>query len=138
MVTSVKTQGMTVGRGDGASPETYSDILGITSVQGPDGSAAEIDITALESTGKEFNMGLKDEGSVSLEIIFNPDDSEHTGLRTDRDNATLRSFRITFTNSPATTATFNAYVTNYSVSGQIDEVVRLSVTLRISGSVTWA
>lgn len=138
MVTSVKTQGMAIARGDGASPEVFSNILGVTAIDGPDGSINEIDITALESTGKEFNVGLKDEGQVQLSIIFNPDDTVHTGLRTDRDNGTLRNFRITFTNSPASTLSFSAYVMTFSTSSQIDDVTRLSVTLRISGSSTWA
>jgi hypothetical protein len=47
-----------------------------------------------------------------------------------------RDFRITFTdNSPATTWTFSAFVSGFSVSGAVDNVVEAQVTLEITGAI---
>jgi predicted secreted protein len=136
--TYIESQGMELQRGDGASPEVFTLIDQITTLDGPDGSASEIDITTLDSTAREFAMGLKDSGSITFEAVYDPAKTQHQGLRTDWNARTLRNFQLVFTNSPATTWSFSAYVQNFSISAGVDEVVRLSVTLRISGDVTVA
>jgi hypothetical protein len=40
------------------------------------------------------------------------------------------------TDSPQSSLVFTAYVREFSVSGGVDDVLRASVTLRISGDVT--
>ena len=81
-------------------------------------------------------MGLRDEGSVTLGMMFIPANAVHAGLRTDRANRTERNFRITFTDSPATVWSFAAYVQGLSVSNEVDGTTNASVTLRISGAIT--
>lgn len=82
-------------------------------------------------------MGLRDEGQLSLSLHFNPDDTVHQGLRTDRANRTRRQFKITFTDTtPAATWTFYGYVTQFSVQGGVDAVVEASVTIEIDGDIT--
>ena len=135
---ALDSQGMTIGRGDAASPEVYTTIPEVKSIDGPGGDATEIDTTDLSSTSKEFRMGLQDEGSVTLQMNWLPANTVHTGLRTDRANQTLRSFRITFTDSPASTLTFNAYVLGITISNSVDNVTEASVNLRVSGTPVWA
>ena len=113
------SQGMTIARGDGASPESFTTIPEVRAISGPDGSANEIDVTDLSSSAKEFRMGLRDEGNITLEMMFIPGNTVHAGLRTDRANRTLRNFRITFTDSPATVWSFAAYVQGLSVSNEV-------------------
>lgn len=138
-MTTLNSQGVTIARGDGASPEVFTALGEVKSIQGPGGSASVIDTTNLSSTAKEKAMGLQDEGQITLELNLDTDDTMQTGLRTDRTNQTLRNFKITLTDSsPATTLTFAAYVTNFSIAAAVDDVVTASVTLEISGAVTWA
>lgn len=137
MADRFNTEGITIGRGDGSSPESYTDIPQVTSISGPDGSATEIDVSDLSSTEREFQLGLKDEGSVSLELVWDENDAEHAGLRTDRSGGTLRNFRITLDDgSPNTTIDFSAYVMGLSMNFGVDEVQRATVNLRISGGLT--
>ena len=133
---ALESQGMAIKRGDGASPEVFTTIPEVRSINGPDGSASEIDVSDLSSTSREFRMGLQDEGSITLDMMFIPGNTVHAGLRTDRANRTLRNFQLVFTDSPATTWSFAAYVQGLSVSNDLDAVTTASVTLRISGSIT--
>ena len=79
---NITSQGTTIGIGDGASPEVYTSIPQVTSIGGPDGSASEINVTNLSSTAQEFILGLKDEGSISLDLVFDERDTTHSLLRT--------------------------------------------------------
>lgn len=133
---ALETQGVLIKRGDGASPEVFTTIPEIVSFDGPGGSASEIDVSDLASSAREFRMGLKDEGDFSFEMMYLPNNAQHGGLQTDRTNRTLRNFTITLTDSPQSVMSFSAYVREFSVSGGVDDVIRASVTLRISGAVT--
>lgn len=132
------SQSMTLGVGDGASPEVFSLITELNSIDGPNGQAPEIDVTDMSSTAREFVLGLEDEGEISLELNFIPTNTQHSQLRTDKNAGTKRNYQITFTDSPATTWTFQALVKGLSVSNAIDGVSKGSVTLRVTGSIVQA
>ena len=134
---ALESQGMTLEIQDTTtSPISYNSIPDITEISGPDGSATEIDATDLGSTAKESKVGLKDEGQISLTINYRPANTYHAQLRTDRTNRTLRVFRLTFTDSPATVWTFSAYVMGFSITNAVDGLTQANVTLRISGTIT--
>jgi hypothetical protein len=140
MSSAIKTQGTLFQRGDGAtSPEGFTTIGEITGFTGPGGEATEIDVTHLGSTAKEFLMGLKDEGTVTLDMNYIVSDAQQQGLQTDRTNQTLRSFRIFVPDSasPANYIYFTAFVQGFSISAAPDSKYEGSVTLRVSGAVTW-
>ncbi len=134
---ALESQGMILAIQDtSTSPNVYNTIPDITEISGPDGSASEIDATDLGSTAKEFKIGLKDEGQISFTINYIPTNTYHAQLRTDRDNRTLRSFQLSFTDSPATVWTFSAYIMGFSITNGVDALTQASVTLRISGSIS--
>lgn len=135
---ALSSQGMTLGVGDGASPEVFTSVAEIKSVDGPGGQANEIDVTDLSSTAKEFQLGLQDEGDITLDINYIPANTQHAQLRSDRAAGTIRNYQITFTDSPATTWTFAALVKGFSISNGVDGITGASVTLRVSGSITEA
>ena len=110
----------------------------ISNIQGPGGQANEIDVTDLNSTAKEFRMGLQDEGSITLDIMYIPANAAHAALRAARAAQALTTFRLTFTDSPLTTWTFIAFVLGFEISNSVDDVTKASVTLRVSGAVVEA
>ena len=116
------------------SPVTYSEIDEIISFNGPGGSASVIDVTDLASEAKEKRMGLQDEGQLSFEINFIPDNTEHAALRAAKASAELMPFQLTFTDG--TIWSFSAYVLSVTVQGGVDNVIRGSVTLEISGEIS--
>ena len=124
--------------GDTASPIVYTAVSQVVSISGPDGSAAEVDVTALDSLAKENFMGLPDEGSVTIECIHDPDDTQHELLRSVRAAQTETPFQIALTNSPMTTYTWMGFVTGFSLSLGVDDATKASYTIRINGAVTKA
>lgn len=137
-ISALASQGMLLGVGDAASPELYTDITDVSDISGPDGSAGEIDVTDLSSTAKEFKRGLTDNGSVTATMMFIPQNTTHAQLRSDFNSATeiARNYRITFTDSPNTLWTFNAYVSSFSITNSLDSSTTASLSLRIKGIIT--
>lgn len=136
---AIESQGMKIQRGTGAGPYTYTDIPEIKSFSGPGGSASVIDVTDLNSAGKEKRMGLADEGQLQLTINYIPDNAVHMSLRADRAARARVPFKMVFTDTaPATNWTFFAFVTGFSVSGGVDGVIEAQVTLEITGAITEA
>ena len=133
---SVKTQGCTLGLSDGASPEVYTDIINLVSFQGPSGSRQVIDATVLASTAKEKDVGIPDLGQITFDYNFSAADPALIDCWDNFNAGTLHNFRINFSDSPETQFDFAAYVLNFTFSAGLDDIVRGSVTLEISGAVT--
>ena len=135
---NISSQGTTIGIGDAASPEVFTTIPQVTSLSGPDGSASEINVTNLSSTAQEFVLGLKDEGSISLDIIWDERDTQHAELRTLFASGASNNFQIADSGSPSKTYTFPAFVQGLSMSSGVDEVQRATVNLRVSSAIVIA
>jgi len=131
---AIKAQGTLLNLGAG-SPLTYTTIAEINSFNGPGGNSSVIDVTDLSSTAKEKLAGLNDNGQLSFECNFIPTNTQHAALRTAKENGTTIKVQIVFTDTDATTWTFDAIVTGLSVSGAVDGVVKASVSLEVSGSI---
>lgn len=136
-------QRSTVSRESDTTPGTYTTIGEIRSFSGPGGQSAVIDATTLQSLGKEKVLGLQDEGQLQLEMNFVPGDAAQQKLLEDRSLSRKKSFKITFSDvvtagaAAGTTATFDAYVMGFSVAGGVDALTSATVTLEITGEVTW-
>jgi hypothetical protein len=137
---AIKSQGCGIFISDGASPEVYTEIPDVMSITGPDGSASEIDVTCLDSTAKEWLMGLPDEGTIGLDLVWGGEtnNTNQVALRTARANQTITNFQMKLTDSPQSTYSFAAYVTGWSLSLGVDDAVKCTVTLRITGAVSAA
>jgi len=136
---ALTSQGAVLKRGDGGGPETFTAIGEVIGIGGlGSGSSTEIDVTNLSSSAKEFLLGLKDEGSISLSLNLDTADTMQTGLRTDWSAQTLRNFQLDLTDSGPTTISFAAYVQTFAISIAVDDKISLEVNLRVSGAATWA
>lgn len=135
---AMRAQGVVLKRGNDDSPLTYSSVGEITSFDGPGGSASEIDVTSLESTAKEFLIGLPDEGEFAIEANLVPGNTAQAGLRADRAAGTLQYFQLLLTDSGPTTLSFTAYVKEFKIKGGVDDKISVAITLRITGPVSWA
>ena len=83
-------------------------------------------------------MGLPDEGSVDIEMIWGGKTSNtvQNDVRTSRADQTLRTYQIRLSDSPQTKYTFSAFCTGWALSAGVDDAVKASVSLRITGAVT--
>jgi hypothetical protein len=119
--------------------ENIGQVMGFN---GPTGSANVIDVTHLASTAKEKLIGLRDEGQLTLDTIYDTNATAlHAALRDDRASRTKRIYDIKLTdagteaNAQPTGLYFDAYVTNNSITGTVDDAVKGSVTLEIASAV---
>jgi hypothetical protein len=134
MVSAIETQGFTFKIGNGDSPLTYTTVGSVVSFSGLDGEAAEIDVTHLQSTAKEYLMGLQDFGNWSLEVNYLPADAGQDLLRAAKASRAIQDFQATL--SDGTLITFQGFVKSNPVSGGVDAKVDGSFSIRISGNVT--
>ena len=134
MSDAIETQGFLVEIGNSDSPLTYTEIKEVKNFTAFDGAAAEIDVTNLQSTAKEFRMGLQDNGNFNMDLNYLPGDPGQDLVRAAKASRVIQDFQLTF--SDLSTATFQGFVTTAPRSGGVDAVVDTSFTIRISGDVT--
>ena len=114
-------------------------VGGIISFSGFDGEASDIDITTLASTAKEYRQGLQDFGNFTLELVFDPNDAGQAELEAQKAAQTVSTCILTLPDDVAlNVATFSAYVKSVSIAGGVDDIVRGTSNLKISGSVVWS
>ena len=117
----------------GGSPIT---IGGVVSFSGFDGESADIDITTLASTAKEFRQGLQEFGNFSIEMMRDPSDAGQVELLAAKAAQATREVILTLASGDI--ATFNAYVKSVTSSGGVDAVITGSANSKISGAVVWS
>jgi hypothetical protein len=136
----VDTTGLVVTAGTGtATPVTFTQINNVKSYTGFDGSASELDRTNLSSTAKEFVLGLVDPGQFSIEVDIDLNDVGQAALRAKQQSGVISNFKLVLPGVVANlTYTFTGFVKKFSQTGGVDQVVKGSVDIRITGTVTLA
>jgi TP901-1 family phage major tail protein len=116
-----------------------TDLAGIRGLTGPTFSSETVDVTTHDSTGglREIVPSLRDGGEVSLDLVFDPQDVGHIKLTTDWKNAVLEDYQIVLVDAGTTTWSFQAYVTSFDMDNPVDDALTASVTLKISGDITF-
>lgn len=127
--------------GNGASPESWTTIANVSSINGPTISVNVVDITS-HSNADAFRRKrgtLIDPGEITFELFFDPSEDTHsaaTGVLGDLLNRVSQHFRL---NYPAPVSgfyiIFTGQITNFSLSHPVDGVVSANVTITISGPI---
>lgn len=131
----IRTQNTRIEIGDVASPVVFTDIAGATDINGFTGGRPLIDVTTLQSTGREFLTGIPDYGNVDFTLIYDNANAQHLDIYDLFQSGLSRSFRMVFgDSSPEEIYTFDAFVLNFQFAAPIDEVIRASVTLKVTGT----
>lgn len=120
---------------------TYSTVAFVRDVSGPNLSLDTIEVTTHASTGgwREFIPGLLDGGDVTLDLfldVASATQGNSTGILSEITGRTVEGFRITWPD--ASTAVFNALVTSWQPGAVVDGAMTGSVTLKVTGAVTFA
>lgn len=142
MSNAVNAQGARVWFKPAGSPDSWAKIEEVTSIGEPSSAAAQIDVSHLESTGHEFIAALPNYGQVAIACNFTGEHVQTALYDMFANNAEAANFRIEI---PTTSAksnfhrfSFNATVAKWAVSAAVDQKVPLSLTLQISGGITYA
>ena len=133
----IKTQNTQLKIENAASPEEYTLIPGVYTIGGLGGGEGdEIDVTDFDSTGKEYLIGLKDEGNLTFSMNYDPDDAQHIRLESLRDSQSSSGFQVVLAAGTLKTFTFDAFVKTIEKNLEANDAVRANVTLRITGAIT--
>lgn len=108
-------------------------FLGFSGLGG--GSAAIIDATDLDSTRKEKRMGLADEGQLSLDFNYLPNDAGQKALSALRASGEIAPLKIAM-KANAAVFEMDTYILSAEKSGSIDALALLKVSAEITGEVT--
>lgn len=116
------------------------------------GSTDEIDITCLDANSRAFELGLSDQGELSVPFIFDPNDASHRALfdlvqakeatqiaicLSDNTNApTLDSNDQMVAPAARTSFIFSGLIKNPPLDFAGNEVIRGTMAVRVSGAVT--
>ena len=116
---------------------TYGgDAIGdITGFAGLDGSVPFTDISTFDSAAREFCAGLYDGGQFTIDVIRDFDNVGQAGMSANVGSATPEEVIIAFSVGTTNTITFDAFVVSDPIdgSGGVDEVVRSTFTLKVTG-----
>lgn len=131
---------------DVGSPGSFLRIGGVSGIRDiRSGTAAEIDVSDLSSTAKEFVVGLADNGAFTFDVFYDPMDPGQINVETLRETGAIASWRLHIRNpigvgSPTgfVVLTFNGFVQTFPVTLAVDAAVTGSVSVRITGAITKA
>ena len=101
----------------------------------------EIDTTCLLDTAKTFKFGLKDNGTLSVEMIYDVDGAGQVLMEASYASEDAYYFEVEYSDNAGTTGsikTFQGFVIGLGETGAKDDVIRQSVSIKISGDVTTA
>jgi len=139
---ATKAFGTLVKRGDGNAPENFTTIANAKDIEGPGIKKTFEDVTthssALAGGYLQWLPTLKDGGNVKFDVLWDPTDVTHIGLQADEDGDVLRNFQCVFPTTPAKTASFAAYVEDFSFKSPVKGVITRLLSLKVSGPVTIA
>jgi hypothetical protein len=154
---TVQTQGTELFVIDDSNTVTEPEIVKITcptGITGLGGARDQIEDTCLDTTGdKTFKAGLGNPGQVSVPFNLIPRDGSHKSLFAWKESGTVMKWLACLSESatdptvdtdgefvkPAdrTTIEFEAFVSDVNIDIATNEIVRGTLTLQRSGSVTF-
>ena len=135
---AIESQGCVLYWSTTTSLSTVISVGQVVGFSGPTGSANVIDASHLGSTAKEKMIGLRDEGQITLDCNLAPADSGQVKLRECRAARTQGNWAIKMTDTAITMLNGHGYVSGFSVTGAVDQIVKASITIEISGAVTYS
>ncbi len=130
------TGGSAYTSGGTATPVSWTPIINVRTFTGFDGAANIIDVTNLSSTAEEIRPGIPRFGQISFEIDWDHGDPSHVALIARQLSQAQTAFKLVLPDTHV--ATFNGYVMKVPIQGGVDQVVRGTLDVRITGPVTWS
>lgn len=115
-------------------------VAAVRNLSGPSISLDTSDVTTHDSAGgwREFIATLIDAGEVTLELVWDPDNASHNNVRGDLVARTSQTYSIEWPDVSPAVFTFVAFVTAFQPEAPVDGELSASVTLKITGAVTFA
>lgn len=131
-----------------ADSVAYSPVGYIESIDGPDASRAEVDVTTLDSTAKEYLAAIRDGGSITVNLVCDnqADDDQAigsfwkpsvVGTVSSTVSGNPAYWRIEHSGDSSIAILFTAYCTNFTYGFALEDKLSLAANLKVTGAVTW-
>jgi len=108
----------------------------VKTFNGFDGQAAEIDVTTLCSTAREYLPGLQDFGAFNFDVNLVPNDPFQVECNEAKAAGEKRTFTLLLPpgqDGAQFMYVFDGFVRQFTISGGVDQAVAGSVVLRVTG-----
>jgi hypothetical protein len=127
-------------RGDHGTSETFQTVSEVVNIKQTGEKLAMVDCTNMDSTGnyREFKPTLFDAGSFALTLNYLPRDVSQIALQTDYDAKTLCNFQIVIPTAAGGTWSFAAYIESIGHAYELDKILVMDVSLKVTGKPTFA
>ena len=106
------------------------------------GGIAQQPITSFEYKNVGVNIDITPRvhhnGEVTLELNWNPQDTQHPLLRSDAEGAVKRNYRLIWGDVSTTQADFNGEVMEFTLNTEPNDAVKASVRVKLNGAITWS
>lgn len=124
--------------GGAAKQQTMTEVGEVRGISSAfDGEAADIDVTHLRSSGKEYLTGLPEFGNCSLNLWLPVGaDAGQTRLRNLRETQSVGTFSITLPSGLV--AAFRGLVKSFALTGiEVDGAVQVGCTIKVTNMPAW-
>ena len=125
----------TAGTSGTGNPKVWVAVGNVKDYSGFDGSVSELDKTNLQSGGMEYVAGLQDFGNFTINIDVDDTDAGQLALRTAKTSAATKAFKLRLPNGKL--RCFKAFCKKLSEQGGVNQIVKGSADMRITGVVSY-
>ena len=123
---------------------TYTTVAQVRDLEGPGIKLETIDVSTRDtSKWRKRIAGMKDGGTVTFEIVYDPDLATHGAAIGSGTNVpyyllegTSRLFQIVLPDSTPTTIAFTAFVTSFKPKAPMEGALLADIELQITGTPT--
>ncbi len=121
------------------TPGTFDDVGSVASITPPQLSRDTVEVSSLDPGDgyKQYLVGLKDGGEVTVTVNFDTADAGQTALYSAYEDGESHNFKIVFPD--ASNWAFAGYITGYAPADVAPaDVMQVEVTIRTSGKPVFA
>lgn len=115
----------------------WGKVNGVSSFSGPNAQKQKTDVTPLGAKSAEYVYGVREEGDFSLTMAYDPGDPIHHKIIT-QDIVTEESAPWRLVLSEGTRVEFMGNVSGTSLSGGVDDIIRWTLNISITGEALWS
>ncbi len=114
-----------------------STVSNVISFDGPSETVGTVDVSNFSSTNAEFLKLLPDGGEMTVTVNYDP--GVHDAISDLMPTSVIlpSAVTITFPDMAATVVSFNAWVTGFSISADIEGAAQATITLKVTGAIDW-
>lgn len=120
--------------GGTATPLVFGNFCELTSISQQDGTADEIEATTICSTAKEFEVGLSDAGTLTLDYQFAPNEAIQARFREAKKTGEEVAFQVVLPNAGGTIVMIGR-VQSSSFTGSNGSLWTGSTSIKLTGEV---